>query len=204
MTLIKNWLHSDQNRTTKPWFRHLGKGEIRLIKPLRTLNNPSTTTPSPFFITALHASYIITEVIQFPFHYPVLIESFLPSGCKDHSEPISIRKLWSKGNYSIMCQELQTLHYESMFEGSSVEEFYIVFMIIYNGLVERFAPQRQAGEVPRWIRRPHRSLLRRRKNAWAEYIRIRNEIGRPHKTSIKAWETHTEVKSEYKNFSFNT
>ena len=61
-------------------------------------------------------------------HCPVLIKVFLPNGCKDHSEPISIRKLWSKGNYSIMCQELQTLHYESMFEGSSVEEFYIVFL----------------------------------------------------------------------------
>ena len=52
--------------------------------------------------------------------------------------------------------------------------------------------QRQSGEVPRWIRSPPNSLLRTCKNAWAEYIRIRNEVGGRHERTIEAWETNSE------------
>ena len=107
-------------------------------------------------------------------HCPVLKDVFLPAISQDHSDKLSNKKLWIKGNYSNMCQALKTLHWESIFEGLSVDERYNVLMNMYNDLVERFFPQRQSDKVPRWIRHPPRPLLRRRIKAWAKYIRMRN------------------------------
>ena len=55
-------------------------------------------------------------------HSPVVVEIFLDACCSDQPEAVRAKRLWSKGNYVGMCQELETICWEYLFEGLSAQE----------------------------------------------------------------------------------
>ena len=113
------------------------------------------------------------------------------------------KRLWSKGNYVAMCQELETICWESLFEGLSAQDCYTKFMDVYMDLVDRFFPQRQLSETPKWSDRPPKALMIRRRNAWQAYKQARREFGRSHELLLEAWEAYSEINLEHRNFAYN-
>ena len=136
-------------------------------------------------------------------HSPVVVEIFLDACCSDQPEAVRAKRLWSKGNYVEMCRELETICWESLFEGLSAQDCYTKFMDVYIDLVDRFVPQRQFSETPKWSNRPPRALMIRRKNAWQAFKQTRSEYGRSHQLSLEAWEAYSEINLEYRNFTYN-
>ena len=59
-------------------------------------------------------------------HCPVVVRLFL-ADTQDTSVRSTVR-LWSKGNYPAICRELEGVDWESLFEGLSVDDCYIMFL----------------------------------------------------------------------------
>ena len=81
-------------------------------------------------------------------HFPVPIEVFLQGNHGDLAAELSNKELRSKENHSNTGRKLEALHWETMFEGSSVDKRCNAFMNIYKELVEKMLSERQPGELP--------------------------------------------------------
>ena len=102
-----------------------------------------------------------------------------------------------------MCPKLETICYESLFEGLSAQDYNTKFMDIHIDLAHRYVPQRQFSETPKRSICPPRALLIRRRNAWQAYRQARREFGGSHDLLVEAWEAYSEISLEYRNFAFN-
>ena len=111
-------------------------------------------------------------------HSPVAVEIFLDASCSDQHEAVQAKRLWSKGNYVGMCQELETIRCEPLFEGLSAQYGYTKFMNVYIDLVDRYVPQWEIAETLKWSNRPPRALIILRRNAWQAYKHANREFGR--------------------------
>ena len=69
------------------------------------------------------------------------------------------KRLFSRGNYVGMGQELETICWQSLFEGFSAQNGYTKFMDIYIDLPDRFIPLRRFSETPKWSKCPSRALI---------------------------------------------
>ena len=69
---------------------------------------------------------------------------------------------WYKGKYVGMCQGLETVCWESLFEAIAALECYVYFMVIYIDLIDRYVQQRH--RPIRYNRLP-KALLRQRSKA---------------------------------------
>ena len=131
-------------------------------------------------------------------HCPVVVELFvdLPS-----SGQRSIR-LWFKGNYSLVNQELYGVDWESEFEGRSANSCYERLLVILDSLVERCVPLIDvASKPPRWMNSPPAALMRARSGAWSNFKRLRRSMGRSHVSAQSAWDRYAQLNSEYRSYS---
>ena len=134
-------------------------------------------------------------------HCPVLATLLLP--LEPNSAGVKYTRLWHKGNYSAISEELMSVCWDSLFEGESVDSSYEIFLNMYQELVERYVPLKECNTGTGFRLRPPRSLLRRRQILWQEFCSIRNDMGRSHALTTRAWEAYSVVNQDYRNYTVN-
>ena len=144
----------------------------------------------------------VTVCLPFPgcHHSPVLVDLFFTP-----SEGASrCARLWFKGNFDCISEELFSLDWRTLFEGLSVEDCYSLFLENLYGLIDRYVPVSSADRKnPSWMNPPPQSLVRRRREAWSTFKELRREHGRSSDESVEAWEVYASLNSEFRNYSKN-
>ena len=136
------------------------------------------------------------------YHCPVLIDIYI--SCMSADPQNSWARLWHKGNFRAVAQEIGGTCWELLFEGLDADQCYNLFLDKYFELIELYVPLKQFTQPSRWNTRPPRSLLRRRKTAWMEYLDTRRTVGRLHQLSLDAWAEYSRINLEYRAFSINS
>ena len=136
----------------------------------------------------------VTVAAPFPHchHSPVLVVLHVGEGNHIRKE----LRLWFKGRYREIREELAMIDWRSMFERISVDECYNAFCDIISGLVERYVPV--TDEKPRnatWMQKPPRQTVMAKSRAWDEYKRARKSHGRLSELATRAWEAFTQASS---------
>ena len=98
-------------------------------------------------------------------HCSVVVDLYIE--VNDESNSVNVR-LWIKGNYAAINEELERINWKSMFEGQAIDQCYGTFLNVTNNLVELYAPliMRQEEVVSGCKSRPPRSIMKRRSDAF--------------------------------------
>ena len=132
------------------------------------------------------------------YHCPVVLELFVGSCALVESKI----RLWFKGNYRKMNEELFCVDWESEFEGFSADECYGRLMGILNGLIDIYVPVSDSCQkVPCWMGHPPRELSRERSEAWNFYKQVRLEHGRSSVETRDAWDRFASVNGRYRSYA---
>lgn len=150
---------------------------------------------------------IVGEVLTHPpfphcGHSPVTAELFLHFN-GDTSDQSEIR-LWYKGDYEAISEELFMFDWNSEFDGLCVDGMYNLLLEVVSGLVDRYIPSRQFGQQePKWMGPPPRALGRERARLWREYKLKRSELGRNHVSTHEALDLFNALNRDYRNYSMD-
>ena len=69
---------------------------------------------------------------------------------------------WTEAKYQEVSREIGLIEWELIFEGTSVEDAYGIFVGIINGLVVRYVPVINKSDRSQWLPVPPRELIRER------------------------------------------
>ena len=134
------------------------------------------------------------------YHCPVVIELFVRPVLAVHKRI----RLWFRGNYRSISEELYVIDWESEFEGKSVNDCFELFLVFLENLINRYVPLSEVEtKVPSWMSLPPRSLMRERSVAWNYFKQLRLELGRSSLGVQEAWERFGFLNSEYRNYARN-
>ena len=134
-------------------------------------------------------------------HSPVVVEYF-PHKLEENVSDVVDGRLWFKGNYRAINEYLLTEDWMSKFEGGSAEENYSYLSSVLLALINCYIPCRPIScELPRWMSRPPRCLMRERSVAWNEYKRLREQFGRDSQNVLCALSHFNVLNHRYRNFS---
>ena len=132
------------------------------------------------------------------YHCPVVLELFVGSCAMVESKI----RLWFKGNYGKMNEELFCIDWESEFEGCSADECYDRLLDILWVLIDVYVPVSDSCQkVPCWMGHPPRELSRERSEAWNVYKQVRFEHGRSSVETRDAWDRFASVNGRYRNYA---
>ena len=132
-------------------------------------------------------------------HCPV-IGSFIFQFADGLEDSFSDEKLaWSKGNYSLISEELLEFDWEIAFQGLEVGECYEMFLGVLDGSVKRHIPKQKPKTTRGWLCKPPRALMRQRNVLWRQFKACRRQNGRHHSETIDRWEQYREVNISYRN-----
>ena len=97
-------------------------------------------------------------------HCPVVVDLYIE--VNDNSNSVKVR-LWNKGNYAAINEELGPINWESIFEGRKIDQSYGTFLNVTNNLFELYVPSTtREGEVVSGCKsRPPRTLMKCRSDA---------------------------------------
>ena len=127
----------------------------------------------------------------------------LQVGGEPEKADLGFMRLWFKGNYRMINEQLLMLDWDAEFETLNAEECYCRLLDVLDRLVESFIPEVEiSSREPSWISRPPRSLIRRRAEAWTNYTQVRSSLGRSSDAAGEAWERYSVINVEYRSFSF--
>ena len=120
----------------------------------------------------------------------------------ESSDPVKPIRLWFKGNYSELGEELSLLDWRGLFEGLPFEDCYHKFIDIIHELIDRFVPMVNArSRTPAWMKQPSRQLVREKSRAWVAYKQARQVHGRVSEVTESAWDAFALANSELRNYS---
>ena len=114
-------------------------------------------------------------------------------------------RLWYKGNYQDMNDELCMFDWDAEFDDMSVEECFERFLEILGILVSKYVPIRESdcSKKPSWLFPLPRSFMRSRTLAWNDFKQLRSRLGRQNAAVVSAWEKYSSINREYRNYSLN-
>ena len=131
-------------------------------------------------------------------HGPVVFELFV---CDCEVPPKQVR-LWFKGNYRELTEELSLCDWRSMFEGETVDGCYNKFLDVVHRLIERYIPMANIRPgAPIWMKPPPRQLAREKSRTWGEYKQARQVHGRLSEEADQAWEAFARANSTLRGYS---
>ena len=93
------------------------------------------------------------------------------------SNSVNVR-LWNKGNYTAINEELERINWKSIFEGKTIDQCYATFLNRTNNLVEFYVPLTtgQKEVVSGCKSCPPRSLMKGRSDAWKKIREGKNRL----------------------------
>ena len=135
-------------------------------------------------------------------HRPVVVDLYIE--VNNDSNGTNVR-LWNRGKYAGLNEELKRFDWESMFEGQTTDQYYGTFLNVPNNLVELYVTlnTRQEEVTFGCKSRPPRSLMKRRPDAWKKFVKARTEYGRNSNLTASTWRDYSSINVEYRNFSIN-
>ena len=138
------------------------------------------------------------------YHSPVIIQYVVPLQLPKDVININTR-MWYKGNYQDMNEELCVFDWDAEFEDMSVDECFKRFLEILGVLVSKYVPSRESdcSKKPSWLFPPPRSFMRLRTSAWNDFKQLRSRLGRQSAAVVSAWEKYSSINREYRNYSLN-
>ena len=110
-------------------------------------------------------------------------------------------RVWSKGNYGRMSEELLEFDWELAFEGLDGQQSNSLFLAKAMEVLNKYVPTRERCKRRLWTVPRPRSLLRAKSAAWARYKCVRLVHGRNHSLSCDAFSEFTRVNLLYKNYT---
>ena len=108
---------------------------------------------------------------------------------------------WTKAKYNEISREIGLIEWEFIFEGTSVEEAYGIFVEVINGLVIRYVPVKNKSDGSQWLAVPPRELIRERSICWNNYKNARRRFGRGHTHSLAALDAFNRINYLYRNYA---
>ena len=134
-------------------------------------------------------------------HSPAVFSYQVFAGAEEEPEVV---RLWHKGNYRLVREQLCLVDWDTELETLTMENCYGYFLDVLDSLVARHVPVVEVGSgADCESARPPRSLVRRKTAAWNEYTRVRAATGRSSGEAKLAWERFSAVNREYRAFSLN-
>ena len=134
-------------------------------------------------------------------HGPVVFEFF---GCVSDIPSKQVR-LWFKGNYRELSEELSLYDWRSAFEGETVDVCYNKFLDVVQRLIDRHVPMADVQHrAPIWMKPPPRQLVREKSRAWGEYKQARQVHGRASEEADRAWESFARANSTLRGYTVNS
>ena len=137
--------------------------------------------------------------------------SALTCGCRslnwsknDDSNNINVR-LWNKGDYAAINEELERISWESIFVGQTIDQCYGTFLNATNNLVELYvrSTTREEEVVSGCKSRPPRYSMKRRSDAWKKFVKARSDYGRNSSLTALAWRDYSSINNEYRSFTIS-
>ena len=179
--------------------------DLFLLLGLQQLVHTATFVPSGNILDLVlttEAEFIGEVSVRTPlpncYHCPVVLELFVGSSTVVESKI----RLWFKGNYGKMKEELFCVDWESEFEGCSADECYGRLMDILQGLINNYVPVSDSCQkVPCWMGPPPRELTRERSEAWDGYKQVRFVHGRSSVEARDAWDKFANVNGRYRSYA---
>ena len=135
-------------------------------------------------------------------HSPVVFEYFCQSMPLDDGVDTS-QRLWFKGNYASMNQELHGLDWDFLLGDSDINESYELFKSILSRLIEKYVPQKNCSRIPKWLSSPPRAMVRERAAAWGNYKNLRDGLGRRHMEVLAALGSYLALNRNYHSYMKN-
>jgi hypothetical protein len=134
-------------------------------------------------------------------HFPIICEYYfqgMRQMCRPHNND---QRLWNRGKYSRISEELSVVDWVSLFSYSSVDEDCAVLESILRPLIHRHVPPKTLLSRPPWATKAPRALLRERADAWQRYKDERKVEGRNAASALEMLHIFNEINWRYRNFS---
>ena len=135
-------------------------------------------------------------------HCPVLFSYSLGRSVSRVPVEGEARRLWFRGNYSVMMEELDRIDWDGLFLGCGVEACYSSFLDKLQELIDIYVP---LGIAPDnfWCCAPPRSLLRSKSRAWDNFKAVRREFGRNSLETEQAFSVFQAANREVRLYSLS-
>ena len=134
-------------------------------------------------------------------HSPVLVDLCLEDTLDPPAEKYI--RLWNKGNYVAVCNELESMDWDSLFVDQDIDDCFSQFVEISHELINRHVPEVVMEVKPHKWTRPPRALAGRRSAAWKHFLATRGRVGRHHELCLLAWQEFSNLNLEFRNHSLN-
>ena len=132
-------------------------------------------------------------------HSPVLLDLLLMSDTAQESDFFAIM-MYNKANFAAISRELAAVDWGGLFEDKDANECFELFLTHYNQLVDIHVPLKEV-KLDSSFKRPPRSLLNNRREAWKDYLVARREHGRRSDAALHAWDSYAHMNQQYRNFA---
>ena len=131
-------------------------------------------------------------------HGPVVFDFYVSSSVV----PAKQLRLWFRGKYRELGEELSLYDWRSLFEGECVDSCYNKFLYVVHRLIDKYVPLADIlSRTPEWMKPPPRQLVREKRAAWAQYKQARHTHGRASVEAEVAWEAFAGINSSLRGYS---